>query len=151
MPRVLIATDGSDFAIATARRALELLADPGSVVLLTVVPPAPVNAAAPMVVVDGVASPQSPPERSQETERALADAAEAALDRTGAALGLDADRRVAWGDPAREICRMAEEADADVVVIGSRGSDWMDRLMQGSISEQVLHHIRRPLLVVRQP
>jgi nucleotide-binding universal stress UspA family protein len=38
--------------------------------------------------------------------------------------------------------------DADMIVVGSRGSGGFTRLMMGSVAEQVTRHASRPVLVV---
>ena len=59
------------------------------------------------------------------------------------------ERWVTEGDPAREIVRRAHDRDVDLVVLGARGLRTMGRLLLGSVSETVLHHAGRPVLIVR--
>ena len=53
------------------------------------------------------------------------------------------------GDPAEETVALAEELDADLVVIGNRGVGRLRRLVAGSVSESVVHRASCPVLVVR--
>jgi hypothetical protein len=79
-------------------------------------------------------------------------------------MGPSADRCAAWricwssslhikrlreGDPAEEIVALAEGLDADLVVVGSRGSGLVGRLITGSVSEAVVRRAPCPVLVVR--
>jgi nucleotide-binding universal stress UspA family protein len=53
------------------------------------------------------------------------------------------------GKPAEEITALAEELDADLVVLGSREPGWLKRLVTGSVSEGVVRGAPCPVLVVR--
>jgi nucleotide-binding universal stress UspA family protein len=57
---------------------------------------------------------------------------------------------VVAGDPAQEIVRLARESDVDLVVMGARGLRTLGRLFLGSVSEAVLHHAGRPVIIVRE-
>ncbi len=50
------------------------------------------------------------------------------------------------GDPAEELIRAAR--DADMLVVGSRGSGGFSRLMMGSVSNKVMHHAACPVVIV---
>ena len=49
------------------------------------------------------------------------------------------------GMPAEQILR--EGADADMIVIGSRGAGGFKKLLMGSVASQVTHHARCPVVV----
>ena len=83
MPKALIATDGSDFALAAATRAKELLDPALEFTLLTVVPPPVLPVAAPVTGVE--AAPIATPETTEELTEAFREEAEASLDRTAEA------------------------------------------------------------------
>jgi nucleotide-binding universal stress UspA family protein len=46
------------------------------------------------------------------------------------------------------IVDVADELDATLIVTGSRGMGGIKSLLLGSTSDRVLHHARRPVLVV---
>lgn len=52
------------------------------------------------------------------------------------------------GDAATEILRVAADVDSDLVVLGTRGRSGIKSLMLGSVSQAVLHHADRPVLVI---
>jgi nucleotide-binding universal stress UspA family protein len=62
--------------------------------------------------------------------------------------GAVADARLLTGSPVGQILCAAEEAEADLVVVGRRGLGSVKRLLMGSVSEGVVHHARCPVLVV---
>lgn len=53
------------------------------------------------------------------------------------------------GDPAEEIIRLANIYKADLIVIGSRGLTGMTRIVQGSVSSQVVEDAPCSVLVVK--
>jgi nucleotide-binding universal stress UspA family protein len=53
------------------------------------------------------------------------------------------------GRPAEAILQVADSVGAGLVIVGSRGLGRLQRLALGTVSEEVLHHSRRPVLVVR--
>jgi len=59
------------------------------------------------------------------------------------------EKLVAFGDPAEEIIRCAEEKGYDIVVMGSRGSGPLRGVLLGSVSYKVLNGARCPVLIVK--
>src|SRR5918997_4727697 len=62
--------------------------------------------------------------------------------------GRVAGQHLREGQPAEEIIAIAEELDADLVVVGSRRVGRVKRLITGSVSEGVVHRASCPVLVV---
>lgn len=56
---------------------------------------------------------------------------------------------IVTGDPAEEIIRLANIYNADLIVIGSRGLTGMKRIIQGSVSSQVVENAHCSVLVVK--
>jgi nucleotide-binding universal stress UspA family protein len=56
---------------------------------------------------------------------------------------------VVTGDPAEELVRASR--DADLLVVGRRGSGGFHRLMMGSVSSKITHHAACPVTVVSGP
>lgn len=57
--------------------------------------------------------------------------------------------RVVSGTAAEEIINASH--DADLLVVGSRGSGGFARLLLGSVSTQAAHHARCPVVIVPDP
>ncbi len=75
------------------------------------------------------------------------DAVDSVAERANAA-GLDSEAVVRGGRPGEEILAYADEIDADVVVMGTRGVDAHERKMLGSVSQDVITQTSRPTLVI---
>lgn len=59
------------------------------------------------------------------------------------------ERTIAEGTPAREIIDCAEEANCDVVVMGTHGRGGLNRLLLGSVAEHVVRRSSVPVVTVR--
>jgi len=59
------------------------------------------------------------------------------------------ERLVVDGDPGRQIVSIASSRNVDLIVLGARGLRTLGRLLLGSVSETVLHHAGRPVVIVR--
>ena len=142
---VLIAYDGSSHARAAIAHAGETLR-PGPAVVATAwtsvadsAPRAVLRDAVRPVVEDLDAAGR------EEAEELAAEGAELAR-----AAGLDAaPRAVRAGGPFfAALVEVADEIDATVIVVGSRGRSSVAAAVLGSVSAGILHHTPRPVLVV---
>jgi nucleotide-binding universal stress UspA family protein len=82
----------------------------------------------------------------QRAEQALSDAA-ALVKREG----LRISPHIGSGNPAREILRLAEEVNADLVVVGSKGLSGLRGFLLGSVARNVARRCERPVLIARAP
>ena len=55
---------------------------------------------------------------------------------------------VAEGNVAETILQIAKEQHADIIVMGSHSKRWLENILMGSITEQVLHHTSIPLYII---
>jgi nucleotide-binding universal stress UspA family protein len=65
------------------------------------------------------------------------------------AAGVRADTVVRGGDPAHQLIEAAAEADADLIVTGSRGATGLGRLLLGSVARGVLQHAPCSVMITR--
>jgi nucleotide-binding universal stress UspA family protein len=140
MNRILIATDGSDFAGHALEQGLAIAEELGAAATVLYVrqPPSPY-----------LGEPNYQDVLSEETrlERAVLDDAR----RHAASHEVDVEYEVLEGDAVDEIVNLARSRDADLIVIGSRGLGSFSSLMLGSVSTAVLHQADRPVLVTKTP
>lgn len=75
---------------------------------------------------------------------------EAVEERANAA-GVDIETTILEGSPAAEIVALADDVDADVIVMGTHGRRGVERYVLGSVTEKVLRQTDRPVLAVSLP
>ena len=75
---------------------------------------------------------------------------DAEVERVRSAGGTVAQAHLMMGDAAREIVHLAEDIEAGLVVMGSRGRGGIRRALLGSVSDSVVRHAHCPVLVVRE-
>jgi nucleotide-binding universal stress UspA family protein len=137
---ILVATDGSESALAATRVALELASSTGrKVVFVTAWRELRGDFGIPLALIvrDLV-------EAEREWAKAtVADAAALARE-----AGVEAETVVRHGKAGEEICAIARERGARTIVIGSHGSGALTSALLGSVSAHVLHNAPCPVLVV---
>lgn len=53
------------------------------------------------------------------------------------------------GDPKTTVCEIAEEMEADVIIMGSRGLKRLESILENSVSQYVFQLSMRPMLLVK--
>jgi nucleotide-binding universal stress UspA family protein len=89
----------------------------------------------------------TPSEPDEDAQEAVRDGVEALIQ-----AGVDARgevREAVYGHAAREIVNDAQEHDAGIIIMGSRGRSDLAGLVVGSTAHKVIHLTDRPVLVVR--
>ena len=85
----------------------------------------------------------------QEQMAAQEETGERLLEQTAAAAGVaDAEQRVAIGFPAELLADIAEEENAELIVVGSRGRGAFKSAVLGSVSNSLVGFARCPVLIV---
>jgi nucleotide-binding universal stress UspA family protein len=132
--KVVVGYDGSDSAKRALQRVADFAADADRVLVV---------AAAESHARTGIAKgAHLDPSEIQQRQGDLEEAQKFLSER-----GIEADAVEAQGDPGAVIVEAAK--DADLVVVGSRGLNPIERLMLGSVSSKVVHRAPCDVLVVR--
>jgi nucleotide-binding universal stress UspA family protein len=142
--RIVVGTDGSETASEAVRQARELAKASGS-------------------VLDIVSAYEPIPESRLREERADVpgdvqygvgprEDVNLALDRAAAEAkqdGVEAHTYPREGDPADAILDVAEETEADLIVVGNKGMTGAKRFLLGSVPNKVSHHAPCSVMIVR--
>lgn len=133
MKKILVAYDGTESADHALLAAIDLAkAFDASIGVVSVVPVHPGRAP-----VDPWDDQSVHAEQLQRAKGILLEA------------GIEAQLHEPAGDPARVIEQKAEEGGYDTIVIGSRGFNAVERLLQGSVSQHVATHARTTVVIAR--
>jgi nucleotide-binding universal stress UspA family protein len=152
--KILLATDGSSEAELATRTAVDLGQQTNSelhlIHVLDIVPTALLYPEA--TDPEGVELPdpilvEDMERQAEQRGRQLLDAE---VERVQSAGGTVAQAHLMMGDTAREIVHLAEDIEAGLVVMGSRGRGGIRRALMGSVSDSVVRHAHCPVLVVRE-
>jgi nucleotide-binding universal stress UspA family protein len=139
MTRILVAVDGSAGASRAARFAAHLAKGTGAELELLHVYDAPTAVA---LGVEALTKEELAA-RSETIGKGSFEKADEAIGDV-----IAATHHVELGHPAKQIVLRAQEIDADIIVLGSRGLSSLEGLLLGSISKRVLQLAGRPVTVV---
>ncbi len=142
MPGIIVGIDGSDHSVKALEWAIKEAAIQHSPVTVLTVHLVPMSG--------WTGNPITLPADAADLEKARQTADELILKVTsqlGDAQPASIKVSAVNGFPAQELIEASR--DADLVVVGSRGSGGFAKLMMGSVSSQVVHHAHCPVVVVR--
>jgi nucleotide-binding universal stress UspA family protein len=135
--RILLPTDGSQASDRAVEQAIGLASETGAALHV-------------LFVVEDV--PYAPDMMDDEVAAQIREIGEEALeeiqDRADEA-GVEVVAALREGVPHESILAYAEEADADVIVMGTHGRSGLDRYLLGSVTERVVRTAEVPVLTVR--
>lgn len=144
---VLLCADGSEISTRALAAGLGLLHPDAQLIVATVA-----EDLDPMLVTGtGFASGVMSAETFEQQRRDLEAQAQETGRSAAATLGIEtAEVRVLHGDPAQQLCNLAEEVSASAMVIGSRGHGGFRRALLGSVSDYVVRHAPCPVIVTNE-
>jgi nucleotide-binding universal stress UspA family protein len=141
---IVVGTDGSETASEAVRNAVELASTLGAKLeLVSAYEPVPAQRLseerrqAPEDLQWAI-SPQ------EDVNATLAGAAEIAR-----AAGVEVTVHARQGDPADAILDVAEEREADLIIVGNKGMTGTRRFLLGSVPNKVSHHAPCSVLIIR--
>jgi nucleotide-binding universal stress UspA family protein len=138
--RVLLATDGSSHAELAAMKAVELAKSTGARLHVVAV-----GRTFPAAVYDVYTEAWREDLRREAQE--VLDAQVKKIEEAGGTVAIAHLKMNESRDEA--IVHLAEEIDADLIVIGSRGFGGLKRALLGNVADSVVRHAHCPVLVVR--
>jgi nucleotide-binding universal stress UspA family protein len=147
---MVVAVDGSESAqraVATLSGWPVLRSVPARVVAVTVPPPTWAVSVEATFYPSWVQLRDSATDALGDELAKVATAACQQLTRSGFAVSVE----LRDGDPAAQLIHAAQEAHADLIVVGSRGLSALPRLVLGSTARSVVLHAPVSVLVVREP
>ena len=142
--RIVVGTDGSDTAAEAVRRAVDLAKLSGAELNI-------VSAYEPVSKRRVEGEKHDAPADVQhefgprEDVNLVLDAAAAAARKEG----VEVQTHPVEGDPADAILTVAEDTDADLIVVGNKGMTGAKRFLLGSVPNKVSHHAPCSVLIIR--
>ena len=138
MESIVVGTDGSPGAEAAVERAAEVATGTGARVhLVTAYPDIPSYRER-----IGSSAKRQSIDLRQVADTVLARTAEKVT-------GVEVETHAREGDPAQVIADVAEEQNADLIVVGDRGLTGLERFLLGSVSSKLSHHAPCSVMIVR--
>ncbi|HET7053777.1 MAG TPA: universal stress protein [Solirubrobacterales bacterium] len=142
--RIVVGTDGSETAGEAVRQAVDL-AKLASAQLSIVSAYAPVPKRRLQSEQEGAPADVQYEIGPREDVNLVLDAAAASAKKEG----LDVQTHPVEGEPAEAILNVAEETDADLIVVGNKGMTGARRFLLGSVPNNISHHAPCSVIIVR--
>jgi nucleotide-binding universal stress UspA family protein len=146
--KILLATDGSKYAMEAAKKSCEILSITNNSQLRIV---SVADVSQPLKTEPfGVSSDYylNLSNQLKETARTVVEEAKKLVQET-AGTDVEIETSVLTGTPKVEIVEDAESWGADLIVIGSHGYGFFERMLIGSVSDAILHHAPCSVLIVK--
>jgi len=146
MKKLLIAFDGSEASKKAIDLAVHIARKEDEIILLTVIPSELVestftNMLLPTIDLSQIVKPGTFKEKTMETVSKVGKEIEQYVSKV--------EISVEAGDPADEILLIAKKFDVDIILIGFKGFGKEGRFLLGSVTDKVVRHASKSVLVVR--
>lgn len=146
MKKMLIAYDGSDASKKAIETMLKCSNKEDEITILTVVPSELVESSftkmlLPTIDLSSIVTSGSFKEKAMETLKKIEEEIKQFVSNVNTV--------VEAGDPADEILLSAKKYDSDIIVIGYKGYGKEGRFLIGSVTDKVVRHASKSVLVVR--
>lgn len=146
MKKMLVAYDGSDASVKAVDMVLKCANKEDEVTFLTVVPAELAEASftkmlLPTIDLSSVVKSGSFKEKAMETLKKVVKEIEFGVEKVNIV--------VESGDPADEILITAKKYESDIIIIGYKGYGKEGRFLLGSVTDKVVRHASKSVLVVR--
>ncbi len=148
--KILIATDGSEYSRAAVEKCCELFAknEISSVRIISVAEsPTPIAIDPYGASVESYAEAQT---KLGEQAKESATQAEQMIIEKFEDKNLVVETAVVIGNPKELIVEEAQKWNADLIVLGSHGYGFWERMLLGSVSNAIVHHAPCSVLIVRK-
>lgn len=148
--KILIATDGSAFSDAAVEKICQMVknAEDVNVKIVSAYEQPVMAVAAPYAIPAGY-NPVLEKEMKEMATQAVSQA-ERKIGGRFPGLKNNLSTRVLSGSPEQAIVEEAENWGADLIVVGSHGYGFWERMFLGSVSNAIVHHAPCSVLVVRK-
>jgi nucleotide-binding universal stress UspA family protein len=134
--KILLTTDGSEDAYLAARAAIDLSQKGGSELHV-------------VHVWHDVPTPHAHSFVRAQLRQEAQEILDKQAEKIEGAGGTVAKAHIGEGRTIDEILDLSEELQVGLLIVGSRGLGGVKRILMGSVSEGIVHHARRPVLVMR--
>ena len=142
--RIVVGTDGSDTAAEAVRQAVDLAKLAGAQLSI-------VSAYAP-VTKRRLEEEREEAPRDVQYEIGPREDVNLVLDGAAAVArkeGIEVQTHPVEGDPAEGILNVAEETNADLIVVGNKGMTGARRFLLGSVPNNISHHAPCSVIIIR--
>jgi nucleotide-binding universal stress UspA family protein len=142
---ILVGTDGSDTATTALRHAIDLARELGArLLIVSAYEPVPAN----RLRSERLEAPEDVQWAINPHEDVIAMLGDAEEEARGAGVA-DVETFARQGDAADAILDVAEERDADLIIVGNKGMTGAKRFLLGSVPNKVSHHAPCSVLIIR--